>query len=133
MFVPLLQERSLYFSHRVFAFPRTLLRVQASVCAILTNVTNPVPASKFAVRNKICSAYLLARNIRYEEDLVDQLFNSSEKRLARILLFACSFRQGRRARDGNPQDQPGDPCRDDRHDPVAGQFFYESVQKVGFS
>jgi len=31
-------------------------------------------------------AYLLARNIRYEEDLVDQLFNSSEKRLARILL-----------------------------------------------
>ena len=28
-------------------------------------------------------AYLLARNIRYEEDLVDQLFNSSEKRLAR--------------------------------------------------
>ena len=30
-------------------------------------------------------AYLLARNIRYEEDLVDQLFNSSEKRLARIL------------------------------------------------
>src|SRR6266567_3781778 len=30
-------------------------------------------------------AYLLARNIRYEEDLVDQLFNSSEKRLARVL------------------------------------------------
>ncbi len=32
-------------------------------------------------------AYLLARNIRYEEDLVDQLFNSSEKRLARVLLL----------------------------------------------
>src|SRR6478752_2127512 len=32
-------------------------------------------------------AYLLSRNIRYEEDLVDQLFNSSEKRLARILLL----------------------------------------------
>jgi hypothetical protein len=31
-------------------------------------------------------AYLLARNIRYEEDLVDQLFNSIEKRLARVLL-----------------------------------------------
>src|ERR1700730_9309028 len=31
--------------------------------------------------------YLLARNIRYEEDLIDQLFNSSEKRLARILLI----------------------------------------------
>lgn len=35
--------------------------------------------------------YLLARNIRYEEDLVDQLFNSSEKRLARILLMLAHF------------------------------------------
>jgi CRP/FNR family transcriptional regulator, cyclic AMP receptor protein len=36
-------------------------------------------------------AYLLARNIRYEEDLTDQLFNSSEKRLARILLLLAHF------------------------------------------
>jgi CRP/FNR family cyclic AMP-dependent transcriptional regulator len=36
-------------------------------------------------------AYLLARNIRYEEDLLDQLFNSSEKRLARILLLLAHF------------------------------------------
>jgi CRP/FNR family transcriptional regulator, cyclic AMP receptor protein len=36
-------------------------------------------------------AYLLARNIRYEEDLVDQLFNSSEKRLARALLLLAHF------------------------------------------
>jgi CRP/FNR family transcriptional regulator, cyclic AMP receptor protein len=36
-------------------------------------------------------AYLLARNIRYEEDLVDQLFKSSEKRLARILLMLAHF------------------------------------------
>ena len=36
-------------------------------------------------------AYLLSRNIRYEEDLVDQLFNSSEKRLARILLLLAHF------------------------------------------
>jgi CRP-like cAMP-binding protein len=36
-------------------------------------------------------AYLLARNIRYEEDLVDQLFESSEKRLARILLLLAHF------------------------------------------
>jgi CRP/FNR family transcriptional regulator, cyclic AMP receptor protein len=35
--------------------------------------------------------YLLGRNIRYEEDLVDQLFNSSEKRLARILLLLAHF------------------------------------------
>ena len=36
-------------------------------------------------------AYLLTRNIRYEDDLVDQLFNSSEKRLARILLLLAHF------------------------------------------
>ena len=36
-------------------------------------------------------AYLLARNIRYEEDLVDQLFNSSEKMLARVLLLLAHF------------------------------------------
>jgi CRP-like cAMP-binding protein len=36
-------------------------------------------------------AYLLARNIRYQEDLVDQLFNSSETRLARILLLLARF------------------------------------------
>jgi CRP/FNR family transcriptional regulator, cyclic AMP receptor protein len=35
--------------------------------------------------------YLLTRNIRYEEDLVDQLFNSSEKRLARVLLMLARF------------------------------------------
>ena len=43
-------------------------------------------------------AYLLARNIRYEEDLVDQLFNSSEKRLARILLLLARF-----GKEGQPE------------------------------
>jgi CRP/FNR family cyclic AMP-dependent transcriptional regulator len=38
--------------------------------------------------------YLLARNIQYEEDLVDQLFNSSEKRLARVLLLLARFGKG---------------------------------------
>src|ERR1700733_6590761 len=40
---------------------------------------------------EIFVAYLLARNVRYEEDLVDQLFNSSEKRLARVLLLLSHF------------------------------------------
>jgi len=35
--------------------------------------------------------YVLTRNIRIEEDLVDQLFNSSEKRLARVLLLLANF------------------------------------------
>ena len=42
--------------------------------------------------------YLLARNVRFEEDLVDQLFNSSEKRLARILLLLAHF-----GKEGKPE------------------------------
>lgn len=43
-------------------------------------------------------AHLLARNIRVEEDLVDQLFNSSEKRLARALLLLANF-----GKEGRPE------------------------------
>jgi CRP/FNR family cyclic AMP-dependent transcriptional regulator len=43
-------------------------------------------------------AHLLARNIRLEEDLVDQLFNSSEKRLARVLLLLANF-----GKEGKPE------------------------------
>jgi CRP/FNR family cyclic AMP-dependent transcriptional regulator len=41
--------------------------------------------------SEIFTAHLLSRNIRFEEDLVDQLFNASEKRLARILLLLAHF------------------------------------------
>ena len=43
-------------------------------------------------------AFLLARNARVEEDLVDQLFNSSEKRLARLLLIMANF-----GKEGKPE------------------------------
>jgi CRP/FNR family transcriptional regulator, cyclic AMP receptor protein len=43
-------------------------------------------------------SYLLAHTIRVEEDLVDQLFNSSEKRLARVLLLLAHF-----GKEGKPE------------------------------
>ena len=43
-------------------------------------------------------AYMLARNVRIQEDLVDQLFNSSEKRLARALLLMAQF-----GKEGKPE------------------------------
>ena len=76
-------------------------------------------------------AYLLARNIRYEEDLVDQLFNSSEKRLARILLITRSLRQGRRAADGGPRDKSSHAGGDGGHNPLAGEFFHEPLPETG--
>jgi CRP/FNR family transcriptional regulator, cyclic AMP receptor protein len=54
--------------------------------ADITRVIHEEPA--FA---ELFIAHLLARNLRVEEDLVDQLFNSSEKRLARILLLLANF------------------------------------------
>ena len=48
--------------------------------------------------SKMFLAYLLSRNMRIEEDLVDQLFNSSEKRLARVLLLLANF-----GKEGKPE------------------------------
>ncbi len=48
--------------------------------------------------SELFMTYLLARNIRMEADLIDQLFNSSEKRLARLLLLLANF-----GKDGGPQ------------------------------
>ena len=44
------------------------------------------------------AAYLPTRNIRKEEDLIDQLFNASDKRLARVLLLLAHF-----GKDGKPE------------------------------
>jgi CRP-like cAMP-binding protein len=48
--------------------------------------------------SELVLSYVLTRNIRIEEDLVDQLFNSSEKRLARILLLLANF-----GKEGKPE------------------------------
>ena len=48
--------------------------------------------------SEVFTAYLLSRIIRVEEDLVDQLFNSSEKRLARVLLLLANF-----GKEGKPE------------------------------
>jgi CRP/FNR family cyclic AMP-dependent transcriptional regulator len=61
--------------------------------ADVTRVIHDEPA--FA---ELFIAHLLARNSRVEEDLVDQLFNSSEKRLARILLLLANF-----GKEGKPE------------------------------
>ena len=53
--------------------------------------------------SEVFVTHLLSRNIRYEEDLVDQLFNSSEKRLARILLLLSHFGKESRAKTVLPR------------------------------
>jgi CRP/FNR family cyclic AMP-dependent transcriptional regulator len=57
-------------------------------------------------------AYLLIRNSRIEEDLIDQLFNSSEKRLARLLLLLANF-----GKEGTPE-------------PIVGKFSQETLAEM---
>jgi CRP-like cAMP-binding protein len=76
-------------------------------------------------------AYLLARNIRYEEDLVDQLFNSSEKESGSDPSTARPLWQRRGARDCSSQDQPGNARGNDQDNPLAGQLLHEPVQEIG--
>ena len=76
--------------------------------------------------------YLLARNIRYEEDLVDQLFNSSEKRLARILLLLARF-----GKEGKPESVVPKISQETLAEMVGTtrsrvNFFMNKFRKLGF-
>ena len=76
-------------------------------------------------------AHVLLRTARVEEDLIDQLFNSSERRLARTLLLLANF--GKRKNRTHPgQSNPGNACRDDWNNPLARELLHEQVPKAGF-
>ena len=68
---------------------------------VITSVTRAAMLATIQDQPKFSElfmTYLLARNIRVEEDLIDQLFNSSERRLSRLLLLLANF-----GKEGNPQ------------------------------
>jgi CRP/FNR family transcriptional regulator, cyclic AMP receptor protein len=62
--------------------------------------------------SELFMSYLLSRNSRIEEDLIDQLFNSSEKRLARLLLLLANF-----GKEGRPE-------------PIVGKFSQETLAEM---
>lgn len=76
--------------------------------------------------------HLLTRNIRIEEDLVDQLFNSSEKRLARILLLLANF-----GKDGRPEEVISKISQETLAEMIGTtrsrvSFFLNKFRKLGF-
>jgi CRP-like cAMP-binding protein len=73
----------------------TLVRIEKAAMARLLHEQHHI--------SELFVTHLLSRNIRYEEDLVDQLFNSSEKRLARILLLLSHFGKEGRAESVLPR------------------------------
>lgn len=77
-------------------------------------------------------AHLLARTIRVEEDLVDQLFNSSEKRLARLLLLLANF-----GKDGKPEPVIAKISQETLAEMIGTtrarvSFFMNKFRKLGF-
>jgi CRP/FNR family cyclic AMP-dependent transcriptional regulator len=81
---------------------------------------------------ELFTTYLLSRNIRMEEDLVDQLFNSSEKRLARILLLLANF-----GKEGRPEPVVPKISQETLAEMVGTtrsriSFFMNKFRKLGF-
>ena len=77
-------------------------------------------------------AHLLARTIRVEEDLVDQLFNSSEKRLARALLLLANF-----GKEGRPESIIAKVSQETLAEMIGTtrsrvSFFMNKFRKLGF-
>jgi CRP-like cAMP-binding protein len=82
--------------------------------------------------SELFMAYLLSRNSRIEEDLIDQLFNSSEKRLARLLLLLANF-----GKDGAPQPIAAHVSQETLAEMVGTtrsrvSFFMNKFRKLGF-
>jgi hypothetical protein len=75
-------------------------------------------------------SFLLARSMRVQADLVDQLFNSSEKRLARILLLMAEFGRPGEPETLTPVDHPGDLGGHDRHYAIPGQLLREPLPQA---
>ncbi|MGA8148323.1 MAG: Crp/Fnr family transcriptional regulator [Gallionellaceae bacterium] len=82
--------------------------------------------------SELFMAHLLFRNIRIEEDLVDQLFNSSEKRLARILLLLANF-----GKEGKPEPLIAKISQETLAEMIGTtrsrvSFFMNKFRKLGF-
>jgi CRP/FNR family cyclic AMP-dependent transcriptional regulator len=81
--------------------PRRIATTTAMEDCVITSITKTAMLAELHREPKFSElfmTYLLTRNSRIEEDLIDQLFNSSEKRLARLLLLLANF-----GKDGLPQ------------------------------
>src|ERR1700750_3098990 len=82
---------------------------------LITSITKPAMMAVLQSQPKFSQmfmAYLLTRSNRIEEDLIDQLFNSSEKRLARLLLLLANF-----GKEGRPE-------------PIVGNFSQETLAEM---
>jgi CRP/FNR family cyclic AMP-dependent transcriptional regulator len=102
---------------------------------VITSITKEAMIATLHAEPKFSElfmAYLLTRNSRIEEDLIDQLFNSSEKRLARLLLLLAHF-----GKEGTPQPILADISQETLAEMIGTtrsrvSFFMNKFRKLGF-
>jgi CRP/FNR family transcriptional regulator, cyclic AMP receptor protein len=103
----------------------------AAILVIEKNEMMRVLHAEHALADRFMS-YILSRNIRIEEDLIDQLFNSSEKRLARTLLLLARY-----GKDSQPQEMLPKVSQEMLAEMIGTtrsrvNFFMNKFRKLGF-
>jgi hypothetical protein len=81
------------------------------------------------ILDQVVMAFVLSRNIQIEPDLVDQLFNSSERRLARLLLLLANFGKEGKMEKVHPSVSQ-DILAARWYDALADQFLHEQVSQT---
>ena len=111
----------------------TAVAVNASAVAVIDKSHMVEMMHRRPVFNDQFLSHMLARNIRIEEDLVDQLFNSSEKRLARTLLLLARYGKRGARRSASSRSCRRKHWRRSSAPPRSRvSFFMNKFRKLGF-
>ncbi len=110
----------------------TTTAMEACLVTVITKVAMLAALHSEPKFSEMFMAYLLTRNSRIEEDLIDQLFNSSEKRLARLLLLLANF-----GKEGSPQPISPNISQETLAEMIGTtrsrvSFFMNKFRKLGF-
>jgi CRP/FNR family cyclic AMP-dependent transcriptional regulator len=114
--------------------PRRIATTTAMEDCLITSITKAAMLEELHREPKFAELfikYLLTRNSRIEEDLIDQLFNSSERRLARLLLLLANF-----GNEGSPQPILADISQETLAEMIGTtrsrvSFFMNKFRKLG--
>ena len=110
----------------------TTTAMEACLITVITKTAMLAAIHSEPKFSEMFMAYLLTRNSRIEEDLIDQLFNSSEKRLARLLLLLANF-----GKEGSPQPISPNISQETLAEMIGTtrsrvSFFMNKFRKLGF-
>ena len=110
----------------------TTTAMEACLVTAITKTAMLAALHNEAKFSELFMAHLLTRNSRIEEDLIDQLFNSSEKRLARLLLLLANF-----GKEGTPQPISPNISQETLAEMIGTtrsrvSFFMNKFRKLGF-